>query len=166
MELQWRQDLTGMGLRSPRYVLFWLSVPFWNLLSLADFTWSWLPISISLYRTAGQSDSLELQPSDGTSTLRGFYPTLIEASLDSAPHYRALSYTWGSLDLSECIYCDGKILPVTANCKDVLRHLRSKTQSLTLWIDAICIDQDSKEERSQQAQLTGDVYKTAQQVLV
>jgi hypothetical protein len=39
-------------------------------------------------------------------------------------------------------------------------------ESLTLWIDAICINQDSEEERSQQVQLIGDIYKTAQQVLI
>jgi hypothetical protein len=106
---------------------------------------------------------LKLEPSDGTSALRG---NLIEASLNDAPKYNALSYAWGSQDLSRRIYCDGKILSITENCREILRHLRSKTQSQMLWIDAICINQESNAERSQQVQLMGDIYKTAQQVLV
>jgi hypothetical protein len=106
---------------------------------------------------------LKLEPSDGTSAL---CCTLIEASLDSASAYNALSYTWGSQDLSKHIYCDGKILLVTENCREFLLNIRSKTESLALWIDAICINQKSEAERSQQVQLMGDIYKTARQVLI
>lgn len=102
---------------------------------------------------------LELEPSDKTSALRC---NLIEAPLDDAPKYNALSCPWGSQDLSRHIYCYGKILAITENCRDILRHLRSKLQSQMLWIDAICINQASIPKRSHQVQLMGDVYRTAQ----
>jgi len=35
-----------------------------------------------------------------------------------------------------------------------------------LWIDAICINQESIAERSQQVPIMGDIYKTAQRVFI
>jgi hypothetical protein len=36
----------------------------------------------------------------------------------------------------------------------------------TIWVDAICIDQSNPDERSQQVQLMGQIYRNAQRVLV
>ena len=106
---------------------------------------------------------LKLAPSDGTTTLRC---TLEEVSLDSTPQYKALSYTWGTQASSKHMYYDGKILLVTENCEEILLHLRSATETVVLWIDAICINQRSEAERTQQIQLMGDIYKKAYQVLI
>jgi hypothetical protein len=91
---------------------------------------------------------------------------LEEVSLDCPPKYQALSYTWGSGGLCKNICCDGKAMRVTENCKDILFQLRSKTETVVLWVDAICINQELIAERIHQVQLMGDVYKKAERVLV
>jgi heterokaryon incompatibility protein (HET) len=106
---------------------------------------------------------LKLAPSDGTAALRF---TLEVVSLDSSPQYKALSYTWGTQAPLKHIYCDGKILLIGENCEEALLHLQSTTETVVLWIDAICIDQSSVAERTQQVQLMGDIYRRANQVLI
>lgn len=95
--------------------------------------------------------------------------TLTELSLDDIStdenSYEALSYVWGSRSGTEPIQCDGKLLSVTPNCSSALRHLRLKDKTRILWVDAICIDQESGaasvEERNSQVALMGEIYKKA-----
>lgn len=91
---------------------------------------------------------------------------LTEVLLDQRPEYCALSYAWDGQKLSSPIECGGRGLLVTPNCLAALRQLRDKDDVQTLWIDSICIDQTSLEERSQQVALMGDVYKQATRVVV
>ncbi len=46
-----------------------------------------------------------------------------------------------------------------------LKRLRHPEQSRVLWIDAVCINQDDIQERSQQVAMMGDIYKQASRVL-
>ena len=104
---------------------------------------------------------------------------------DNPPEYEALSYTWGSTenrpDVSVVpdIGTDGIWKPlaalnmelsgrlaVTQNLAQALRYLRQPAQPRTLWIDAICINQEDVKERGQQVERMGDVYRSARQVLV
>jgi hypothetical protein len=55
---------------------------------------------------------------------------------------------------------------VTANCIAAMRRLRHKKKRRILWIDAICIDQSSMDERNQQVELMGDVYSKARRVIL
>ena len=80
--------------------------------------------------------------------------------------FDALSYQWGNQGTTQRIICDGKILRVTRNCELALRYLRRKKSACKLWIDAICINQGSNVERSDQVPLMGDVYKTAVHVYI
>lgn len=99
--------------------------------------------------------------------------TLTEVSFDEVSNtkysYEALSYVWGARIGSESIQCNGKQLLVTPNCESALRHLRRKNQSRTMWIDAICIDQEdnplSNIERNAQVALMGEVYQKATSTL-
>ncbi|KAE9367549.1 HET-domain-containing protein [Stipitochalara longipes BDJ] len=98
---------------------------------------------------------------------------LTEVTLDNVSNdqdsYEALSYVWGSRSGTEPIRCDGKLLLVTPNCESALRHLRLKDTARTLWVDAICIDQEngaaSIEERNTQVALMGEIYKKAVRTL-
>lgn len=47
----------------------------------------------------------------------------------------------------------------------VLRHLRFKEVERTLWIDALCINQDDVDERTEQVQKMRRIYSLADQVL-
>jgi heterokaryon incompatibility protein (HET) len=55
---------------------------------------------------------------------------------------------------------------ITQNGRDALVQLRYKDQDRLLWIDAICIDQENKEECWAQIKLVGKIYAQATRVLV
>jgi hypothetical protein len=91
---------------------------------------------------------------------------LQEVPLVHSSRFEALSYAWARPFQGRSILCDGEDLLVSATVEEALKRLRYKTQSRTLWIDQICINQDSEEERSQQVALMGDVYTMAARVIV
>jgi hypothetical protein len=91
---------------------------------------------------------------------------LDEVDLAGKPDYEALSYAWGDQTSKVGIGVDGRRLDVTVNCALALQHLRCETQLRTLWVDAVCIDQTDEDECNQQVAIMGDVYETAQRVLV
>lgn len=66
--------------------------------------------------------------------------------LDSAacPAYRAMSYTWGRSPAEyEILLSHNRVILVRWNLRDALRALRDVDSACWLWIDAICIDQES-----------------------
>jgi hypothetical protein len=81
------------------------------------------------------------------------------------PVFETLSYRWGPEDAGKTIFTDGKMLRVRSNLHDALLFLRQK-RSLLLWIDAICINQADKVERSQQVGIMPHIYSRASTVLV
>ncbi|ROV96333.1 hypothetical protein VPNG_09042 [Cytospora leucostoma] len=93
-----------------------------------------------------------------------------ERNLDDGVKYEALSYVWGARVPGHFVFVEDKILPVTPNCLEALRHLRLESERRVLWIDAICIDQtgsgDSTRERNHQVQLMGTIYSKARSVIV
>jgi hypothetical protein len=96
--------------------------------------------------------------------------------------FEALSYTWNSGDAHSMIeivpsqrrnfwrrssFKDvGKCLRVGRNLYDALRYLRGLDTRRVLWIDALSINQNDLEERSQQVGRMGDIYKFARRVVV
>ena len=81
------------------------------------------------------------------------------------PPYQALSYTWGSSELVECIKLNRKPFWVTDNLHSALQSLRLCDRDRTLWIDAVCINQEDKLEQSQQVQQMGQIFESAEKVL-
>ncbi|KAI1496814.1 heterokaryon incompatibility protein-domain-containing protein [Biscogniauxia marginata] len=97
------------------------------------------------------------------------HEALIECSmrvvrLEDQPAYEALSYTWGNKGAGQSIILDGVVFPVFENLEAALRRLRRPRKTRTLWIDAVCINQDDIEERGAQVKLMRDVYEMATQV--
>lgn len=86
------------------------------------------------------------------------------------PQYRALSYVWGSTNSFVNVpMANGKSLPITQNLFEALCYAinASKLSLHTwLWVDQICIDQSSIEERSQQVQDMGKIYRSSTEVVV
>jgi hypothetical protein len=82
------------------------------------------------------------------------------------PTYSAVSYEWGSIVREHEIFCNDRVLKVTANLSLLLSKFRTSDASQVLWIDAICINQDDLDERSQQVLLMGKIYKNAAVVLM
>jgi hypothetical protein len=101
------------------------------------------------------------------------------------PKYEALSYAWGSRANPSSIQIrDGGrmrgerawsrltgqkrsyVLSVAQSLEVALRFLRRRYRSRTLWIDAICIDQSNKDERSVEVLRMGDIYHWAERVVI
>ncbi|KAF9697763.1 hypothetical protein EKO04_004210 [Ascochyta lentis] len=122
---------------------------------------------------------VEVHQSSGPSSIPVI--TIFEVAIHNAPPdchlippYDAISYTWGDALLEERIHIRHRdaldknrveTLVVRKNCADVLRQLSHFNTSKYYWIDAICINQEDKEERAQQVALMSDVFGQAQCVL-
>ncbi|CAN9195532.1 unnamed protein product [Alternaria alternata] len=89
------------------------------------------------------------------------------ASLDDpALEYEALSYVWGDRNNDQMIVLEGRLRRVTANLFRALQYLRHADRPRTLWVDAICIDQEDTDERGQQVSLMGPIFRKAETVVI
>jgi len=95
---------------------------------------------------------LTLLPSDETGRA---CCTLNHVSLLNPPENVALSYFWGHQSVTKEITINGVPAQVTANLESALRHLLRHYKCL--WVDAICINQQDKAERSQQLLWMGSI---------
>jgi hypothetical protein len=87
--------------------------------------------------------------------------------LDARPHFAALSYVWGPPATgSHQLLCDGVHLTVTESCHSALWHLRKKLGGFSIWVDAVCIDQENVREKEQQIPIMGDIYANAHAVYI
>lgn len=107
---------------------------------------------------------LKLLPSNGSDV--SLRCELLIVSLDKLPKYEALSYAWGAPVLSSFIFCNGKRLGITQNCEAAIRRLRQPKKSRLVWVDSICIDQTSIEEKNKQVKHMGQIYSEAEKVIV
>lgn len=80
--------------------------------------------------------------------------------------YTALSYVWGSVENPAQITIDGRArFEVTRNLFNALKSLRRPDMAQSIWVDAICINQDDPEEKRVQIGLMRRVYRQAQKVI-
>ena len=94
----------------------------------------------------------EVQPGDGTI-------------------YTTISYVWGEPKFPCKVSCTGPdnisgILCVTESLHAALQKIRLVDQPLTVWADAICINQDDLDERSQQVLLMRKIYSESLRLFV
>ncbi len=93
------------------------------------------------------------------------------------PDYEALSYVWGPMqDAGETAAIRYANLPAEAagfssialgnNVTNALKHMRHRDQPRTLWIDAVCINQQSLDERGSQVRRMADIYRLARRVVI
>lgn len=80
--------------------------------------------------------------------------------------YVAISYHWGPPHFVCAITCDGRSLAVTPNVDHMLRRLRKVDRPRGLWIDAICLYQANKVEKSVQIQQMRQIYEEAKKVII
>lgn len=118
----------------------------------------------------------------------------IDSANNEPPAYDALSYCWSDVTgireagqgsgilrriqdfifppqhthapLQGYIDIDGKLLSLAPNLEAALRRLRSPTEDLIIWIDAICINQDKISERNEQVRKMRHIYGAAKTVRV
>lgn len=91
---------------------------------------------------------------------------LVSTPLISAPTYKALSYVWGDPSNKITITCSQRTIQVTRSLHEALRHLRHANEPITIWADAICINQSDMSEKGHQVDMMGDIYERAGEVLV
>jgi hypothetical protein len=104
---------------------------------------------------------------------------MITHDLDLRLEYTALSYTWGDPMPKHSILINGKRHRVPQNLFDFMQAYVTHSWGLTadvpfrgfkytgqFWIDQICIDQSNASERSAQVSIMGNIFKTAEKVLV
>lgn len=92
--------------------------------------------------------------------------TLRIVSLHNKPSYDALSYIWGDSATTKPIEVDGFKIRITTNLEQALRHLRDVKNDLTLWVDAVYINQSDSSEKSQQVALVGQIYRQCARVRI
>lgn len=89
--------------------------------------------------------------------------------------YEALSWCWGTDAPTHMIFINEKDnkgqeklykLRVREQLALALKYLRYPDRSRTLWIDAICINQDDSSERNHQVQLMSRIYTRAEEVSI
>ena len=84
--------------------------------------------------------------------------------------YEALSWTWSLAELRKPIRIDengiGYYLHISTNLFEALKALRDPRKSRTLWIDAICVNQSSPDEKNHQIPMMPQIYGGATRVCI
>jgi hypothetical protein len=89
------------------------------------------------------------------------------ASLDQDDlEYEALSYVWGDDSVRVPIWVNSRKTEVTINLEQALRHLRSEDNSITIWADALSINQSDLEEKTHQVRMMREIYKKCSRGIV
>jgi hypothetical protein len=70
---------------------------------------------------------------------------------------------WGSIEDLKVVSLNGKNFYVGENLWNALRNLRFHRKPRTLWVDALCINQENMLERNQQVQnMSGILSESAE----
>ncbi|KAI6868575.1 hypothetical protein KC338_g3903 [Hortaea werneckii] len=99
-------------------------------------------------------------------------PSLIstENSEQSFTPYYALSYHWGPAGGQHTVRIlvdsNAYTIQIRKNLHTALRRLRSTQEDVHLWVDALCVDQENKEEKSSQIPLMRLIFSRANSVKV
>ncbi|KAL8707627.1 MAG: hypothetical protein Q9220_007365 [cf. Caloplaca sp. 1 TL-2023] len=109
---------------------------------------------------------LTLDPGDDEELVQCYLEMLSVPQAKDEHDYEAMSYAWGSTEAMADVLCNGRKLHITQDLKTALKHLRHETSTRRLWIDQICVDQESPDERSAQVSLMSNIFRCADRVVV
>ena len=118
------------------------------------------------YEPLGQKSQiriLQLLPGSYDDPLAGY---LGPVNLDTHPSYKCLSYTWGEPTFTRSIEIEGKELHITPNLDAAIRRVRACDDYISIWIDAICIDQANLLERNHQVSLMRRIYSECEECVI
>ncbi|KAH6689850.1 heterokaryon incompatibility protein-domain-containing protein [Plectosphaerella plurivora] len=87
-------------------------------------------------------------------------------NLDEAPAYEALSYVWGETTQDLNVHVAKQPMVVTDNLHAALRHLRLPDRERTVWVDALCINQDDDEEKMHQVSMMSRIFQQCLRCIV
>ncbi|KAK8071369.1 hypothetical protein PG997_011572 [Apiospora hydei] len=130
--------------------------------------------SSAIYATLPEADAirlLELYPASqhGMPLIGRIVVTTLRSCRDDlVDRYTALSYVWGNPVPTDSLTVDDGHgdLGMTSNLATALRDIRHASVSLTLWVDAICINQGDLTERARQVRIMGEIYATAGSTII
>lgn len=110
---------------------------------------------------------LQLLPGKRRSQISVTIETVPVGRDKDVPRFTALSYHWGPEGNESFIHVSGtdQTIAVRQNLFEALYHLRDSKTPCRLWIDAICIDQNNEEEKSEQMNLMASVFMSATEVI-
>jgi hypothetical protein len=92
--------------------------------------------------------------------------SLSSISEDQTLSYTTLSYVWGDTKKAKSIFMSGERLDIGANLYSALQNLRRQDRPIRLWVDALSINQNDPDERSQQVQQMRKVYANAFETVI
>jgi len=129
--------------------------------------------SSHIYQDALRSDEFRLACLSAVSDKEAPIHVTLEVFPDNDhPEYECASYAWGGEDgdSTPCrpiyigLYWD--VLLQTKNCSSLLRFLRPWRGTRMVWVDAICINQESLAERATQVAKMKSLYERCFRVVV
>lgn len=86
---------------------------------------------------------------------------------DRCSDYVTISYAWeDETPVAEIQLEDGRSLPLSRTLACLIDALRTRHERISVWIDAICINQADDVEKADQVRSMGEVYANAKQVVV
>ncbi|GIZ45835.1 hypothetical protein CKM354_000898600 [Cercospora kikuchii] len=97
----------------------------------------------------------------------GHSPLALETSvwsLDEAPPYVAISYTWGGLN-TRTVVINGEPVRIRYNAYYALRQVQLHHRQIHIWIDSICINQSDDAGKSAQVAMMYRIFNGATQVV-
>jgi hypothetical protein len=97
--------------------------------------------------------------------------SLIQIRLSEMKEVVALSYTWGEPVFTERLWTiqedrEDSYLEISPNLSNILRWLRDASSVQNIWVDAVCINQNSKSEKSMQVPDMWKIYSLASKVKI
>ena len=94
------------------------------------------------------------------------YAGLKSQDLESKPKFEALSYCWGPKDEEkETIKVNGYNYEVLPRLRKALQQLRDLILPRHLWIDKICISQESNQEQEAQVAIMRQIFAAAERTI-
>ncbi|KAB8219354.1 heterokaryon incompatibility protein-domain-containing protein [Aspergillus novoparasiticus] len=123
-----------------------------------------MPVHEGLYQASLDNRSFRLVTLKPGLARDAVHVELTCHDMSNSPQYDAISYVWGHHGTMSQIFCNGTPTHVRPNLLWVLRRMRHPSQPRTLWIDALCINQNDHAERSLQVTIMGDIYSRAKHV--
>ncbi|KAJ3567559.1 hypothetical protein NPX13_g6723 [Xylaria arbuscula] len=106
---------------------------------------------------------MELQPGKSGDVISF---SLYAMRLKDSPPFEGLSYEWKEKTGTVPVECHRERLLITPNCMAAFKRIRSNTEIMTLWVDAICINQEDNAERSEQVAMMARIFSRAKRVLM
>jgi len=113
-------------------------------------------------RNNGEIRLLELLPGKGDMPLQG---AIYHVSLENPGEFLALSYVWGAATKLFTLSTPGGNIYITLSLDSALRCVRDAESPTRIWVDAICIDQDTHLEKCIQIWLLRKIFQAAEEVV-